>query len=71
MFVGMAHNGLPSLHTILEESANEGHTTSREGGSSDFPIFGGCNMVTPIVPITTTPPHEGTLTRLTIVMVLL
>jgi hypothetical protein len=38
VFMGMAHNGLPSLHNILEESADEGDTTSNRGGSSSFPI---------------------------------
>jgi hypothetical protein len=55
VLVGMAHNRSLSLHTILEESVDEGDTTSSEGGSSGFPISRGCNMVTPIVPITTTP----------------
>jgi hypothetical protein len=34
IFIGMIHSGLPSLHTILEESSDEGGTTSGEGGSS-------------------------------------
>jgi hypothetical protein len=38
MFVGMTHNESPPLHTILEESVDEGDTTSSGGGSSDFSI---------------------------------
>jgi hypothetical protein len=38
MFVGMVHSGLPSLHTILKESADESKTTSSRGGSSGLPI---------------------------------
>jgi hypothetical protein len=34
MFIGMVHNGLPYLHTILEESSDEGDIASGEGGSS-------------------------------------
>jgi hypothetical protein len=33
VFVGMVHSGLSSLHTILEESANEDDTTSSGGGT--------------------------------------
>jgi hypothetical protein len=60
MFVGMAHSGSPALHTILEDSADEGDTTSSRGRNSGFPISQGCNMVTLYLPITTTPPSEGT-----------
>jgi hypothetical protein len=38
VFMGMAHSGSSSLHTILEESTNESDTASSGGGSSDFPI---------------------------------
>jgi hypothetical protein len=38
VFVGMVRNGLPSLHTIIEESVDEGDTTSSGGGSFSFPI---------------------------------
>jgi hypothetical protein len=38
VFIGMVHSKSPSLHTILEESANEGDTTSSGGGNSGFPI---------------------------------
>jgi hypothetical protein len=38
VFMGMAHNRSPSLHTILEESASEDDSASSEGGSSYFPI---------------------------------
>jgi hypothetical protein len=71
VFVGMAHSGSPSLHTIFEESADEDDTTSSGGGSSGFSISRGCNVVTLIVPITRTSPLEGTPTPLTIPTVLL
>jgi hypothetical protein len=45
VFVGMTHNGMPSLHTIFEEYASEDDSTSSEGGSSGFPISWGCNVV--------------------------
>jgi hypothetical protein len=66
MFVGMAHNGSPSLHTILEDSADEGDTTSSGGGSTGFPISLECNVVTPTIHITTTQPPEGIPSPLTI-----
>jgi hypothetical protein len=69
VFIGMVHSKSPSLHTILEESANEGDTTSSGGGNSGFPISRGCNVVTPIVLVTTTAPPKGTLVPLTILMV--
>jgi hypothetical protein len=66
VFMGMVHSRSLSLDTILEESTDEGDTASGRGGSSDFPISRGCNVVTPTVPITTTPPPEGTPMPLTI-----
>jgi hypothetical protein len=63
IFVGLVHSRSLSMHTILEESTNEGDTASNGGGSSGFPISQGCNMVTPSVPITTTPPSVGRLTN--------
>jgi hypothetical protein len=33
VFIGMVHSGLPSLHTILEESSDEGGSASGEGGA--------------------------------------
>jgi hypothetical protein len=63
IFVGMVHSRSLSMHTILEESTNEGDTASSGGGSSSFPISKGCNLVTPSVPITTTPPPVGRLTN--------
>jgi hypothetical protein len=39
---GMAHNGSPSLHTILEESPNEGE-------SSSSPLLRACKAVITIV----------------------
>jgi hypothetical protein len=32
VFIGMMHNGSPSLHTVREESSNEGDTTLGGGG---------------------------------------
>jgi hypothetical protein len=40
-----------------------------EGGNSGFPIYRGCNVVTPTIPITTIPPAESTPVCLTIPMV--
>jgi hypothetical protein len=53
IFIGMMHNGSPSLHTVLEESFVRGSMTSDERGSSRSPGPRGCNMVTLTVPITT------------------
>jgi hypothetical protein len=64
--VGMAHNGSSSLHIILEDSTDEGNTTSSGGRTSGFPISRECNVVTLTVPITTTPPSEGAPTLLAI-----
>jgi hypothetical protein len=69
IFVRIAHSGSPSLHTILEDSIDEGDTTSSGGGSSCFPISRECNMVTLAVLITTTPSSEGTLMPLAIATV--
>jgi hypothetical protein len=69
VFMGMVHTRSSPLHTILKESTDEDDTTSSGGGSSSFPISRGCNMVTPTVPIRTTPPSEGTLVPLTILTV--
>jgi hypothetical protein len=71
IFVGMVHSGSSSLHTILEESTDVCGTSSSGGGRSSFPIYRGCNMVTPTVPITTILLLEGTPAPLTIPMVLL
>jgi hypothetical protein len=68
-FVGMSHSGSPSLHTILEDSIDEGDTASSGGWSSSFPISRECNVVIPNVPITTMLPPEGTLAPLTIATV--
>jgi hypothetical protein len=35
IIVGMVHSGSPSLHTILEESSDEGDIASGEGGALD------------------------------------
>jgi hypothetical protein len=66
VFVGMTHNGSPSLHTIIEESVDEGDTASSGGGSSGFPISHGSNVVTMTITITTMPLPKGTPTPLTI-----
>jgi hypothetical protein len=66
IFIELVHNGSPSLHTILEESFDKGDTASGRGGNSGIPGRQGCNVVTPTVPIATTPPPEGTLVLLTI-----
>jgi hypothetical protein len=60
VFIGMVHNGSPSLHTGRKESFDEGGTTSSEGGgSSGFPDPRGRNVMTPTIPITTTPSPES------------
>jgi hypothetical protein len=70
IFVGMVHNGSPSLHTTPEENFDEGDATlGKGGGSSGLPSPQRCNVVTPIVPITTAPPPENTPALLTILMV--
>jgi hypothetical protein len=65
----MVHSGSLSLHTILEESSDEGDTTLGGGESSSYPGPRGCNVVTPTVPISTTPLPEGTSAPLAILMV--
>jgi hypothetical protein len=64
----MAHNGSPSLHTILEDSSDEGDMASGRGGGSCSFSPRGCNVVTPTIPIATTPSPEDTPTLLTIPM---
>jgi hypothetical protein len=68
-FIGMAHSGSPSLHTIFKESTDQDDTTSSGGGNSSFPISRGCNMLTLTIPITTTLPPKGTLAHLAIPMI--
>jgi hypothetical protein len=70
IFVGMVHNGSPSLHTALKDSSEEGGTTSGIGGSPGYPSSRGCNVAIPTVPITTTPVPENTPTLLTILTVM-
>jgi hypothetical protein len=70
IFVGMVHNGSPSLHTALKDSSEEGGTTSGIGGSSGYPSSRGCNVAILTVPITTTPVLENTPTLLTILTVM-
>jgi hypothetical protein len=67
----MVHNGSLSLHTVLEESSGEGDAASGGGKSFGFPSPRGCNVVTPIVSITTTPSSENTPALSTILTVLL
>jgi hypothetical protein len=38
IFMGIVHNRLPSLHTILKESVDEDDMSSSRGASSIFPI---------------------------------
>jgi hypothetical protein len=66
VFVGMVHNGLPSVHTIHEESSNDGDASLGRGEGSGLSGPQRCNMVTPIAPITTIPPPENALALLTI-----
>jgi hypothetical protein len=37
LFVGMVHSRMPSLHTALEDSSDEGGAASGKGGSSGSP----------------------------------
>jgi hypothetical protein len=37
IFIRMVHNGLPSLHSTLEDSSDEDGTTSGTGGALDPP----------------------------------
>jgi hypothetical protein len=53
IFVGLVHSGPSSMHTIQEESSNEGNTAFGGVGNSGLPSPRGCNMVTLIAPITT------------------
>jgi hypothetical protein len=69
VFMGMAHSGSSSLHTILEDSTDVGNTTSSRGRSSSFPVSRECNVVTPSVPIMSAAPSEGTPTPLAITTV--
>jgi hypothetical protein len=55
IFIGMVHSGSPSLHTILVDSSASG-----VGGSYRSTGPRGCNVLTPTVPITTTPAPENT-----------
>jgi hypothetical protein len=56
----MVCSGSPSLHAILNESASEDDSSLKDGGSSGFPIYRGCNMVTPAIPIMATRLPEDT-----------
>jgi hypothetical protein len=58
IFMGMVHSGSPSLHTILEDSADEFYSTSSGEGSSGFPICRRHSMGTLPTPLTTTPRPE-------------
>jgi hypothetical protein len=69
VFIGMVHSGPSSMHTIHEESPNEGDTASGRGGSFGLPDHRGCNVVTLIVPITATPLPEDAPALQTISMV--
>jgi hypothetical protein len=60
VFVVVVHSRPLSLHTVLEESYDEGNATMAGGVSCSFLSPRGCNVVTQAVPITTTPPLEST-----------
>jgi hypothetical protein len=62
VFIGMMHSGSSYLHTILKESFDEGNIASNGGGSSGFTSPRGCNVVTPTVPIATTPTSPAEMT---------
>jgi hypothetical protein len=66
IFIGMVHSGLPSLHTALKNSSDEGGTALGARGSSGSPGPRECNVVILIVPIPTTPALENTFILLTI-----
>jgi hypothetical protein len=60
VFMGMVHSRSPSLDTIFEDSTSEDDLASSDGGSPNFPLSQGCNVVTPTIPIITTPSLKGT-----------
>jgi hypothetical protein len=53
--VGMARSGSSLLHTILKDSIDKFYIASSGEGSSGFLVSWRHNMMTPPVPITTTP----------------
>jgi hypothetical protein len=55
----MVHSGPPFVHTMHKESTNDGDTALGGGGSSRLPGPRGCNVVTLIATISTTPPSEN------------
>jgi hypothetical protein len=61
VFVGMARSGLLSLRAILEDSPDEFYMASSGEGTLGFPVSQSHSMVTPHVPITTTPRPEDAL----------
>jgi hypothetical protein len=65
VFVRMVHRGSLCLHTVLEDSPDESDTGSSRGGSFGSLDPRGCNVVIPIVSISTTPMLEDTLVLLT------
>jgi hypothetical protein len=44
VFVGMVHNGSLSLHTVLEESSDDGDVASGRGGAPDSPVLDGATL---------------------------
>jgi hypothetical protein len=69
VFVGMAHSGSASMHTILVDSINMFYMTSSGEGSSGFPISRMCSMGILSAHITITPWPEGVLTPQTMATV--
>jgi hypothetical protein len=54
----MSSNGSPSLLTILEKSPSKDDSDSSEGESSGSPLMRVCNMMIPVIPLTTMPSPE-------------
>jgi hypothetical protein len=71
VFVGMAHNGSPSLHTVLDDSANEGDIASSGGGELQLSHLSRVQHGDPECPHHNHTTTGGTLGPLTIVTILL
>jgi hypothetical protein len=56
IFIGMTHNGSPSLHTIMKGSTDEFYTASSREGSSDLPVSEGIAWGRRLLP---SQPHHG------------
>jgi hypothetical protein len=68
VFMGMARSGSPSLHTILEDFADEFYMTSSRERSFGFPISQRHSMGALPAPIITTPWSEDAPTPHTMAM---